>query len=115
MQMLLNGGIYNGVRLLSRTTIDMMTKNHIGDLGSGSLFIPGGPDKFGLGFEIISPPGSDKIPINEGAYGWGGAFGSLYWIDPSEELIAHLVIQKVKDYEEIRAKFINAVYQALED
>ena len=115
MQMLLNGGIYNGVRLLSRTTIDMMTMNHIGDLGSGSLFIPGGPDKFGLGFEIISPPGSDKIPINEGAYGWGGAFGSLYWIDPGEELIAHLVIQKVKDYGEIRAKFINAVYQALED
>jgi CubicO group peptidase (beta-lactamase class C family) len=76
---------------------------------------PGGPDKFGLGFEIISPPGDDKIPINEGAYGWGGAFGSLYWIDPGEELIAHLVIQKVKDYGEIRAKFINAVYQALED
>ena len=115
MQMFLNGGTYNGIRLLSRSTIDMMIINHIGDLGSGSLFIPGEPDKFGLGFEIISPPGCYKIPINEGAYGWGGAFGSLYWIDPEEELIAQLVIQKVKDYGEIRGKFITTVYQALID
>jgi CubicO group peptidase (beta-lactamase class C family) len=115
MQMLLNGGIYNEVRLLSRSTVGMMTINHIGDLGSGSLFIPGGPDKFGLGFEIISPPGSRKIPISDGSYGWGGAFGSLYWIDPQEDLIAQLVIQKTANYSDLRAKFIKAVYQALMD
>ena len=93
----------------------MMNSNHIGELGSGSLFIPGGPDKFGLGFEIISPPGCFKIPINEGAYGWGGAFGSLFWIDPEENLIVHFVIQKTNDYAEIRGKFIATVYQALND
>jgi CubicO group peptidase (beta-lactamase class C family) len=115
LQMLLNGGKYNGIRLLSQNTVDMMAINQIGELGAGSLFIPGGPDKFGLGFEIISPPGSRKIPINDGAFGWGGAFGSLYWIDPSEELIAQLVIQKTNDYAEIRGKFIAMVYQALVD
>jgi CubicO group peptidase (beta-lactamase class C family) len=113
MQMLLNGGTYQGIRLLSPGTVAMMTTNQIGELGAGSLFIPGGPTKFGLGFEIITPPGSVKIPIHEGAFGWGGAFGSLYWIDPAEELIAQLVIQKTDDYAAIRGRFVTLVYQAL--
>lgn len=115
MQMLLNGGTYNGVRLLSRSRVDMMNVNHIGELGSGSLFIPGGTDKFGLGFEVISPPGAAGIPIKEGAYGWGGAFGSLYWVDPEEDLVAQLVIQKTNNYADVRAKFIAAVCQAIDD
>jgi CubicO group peptidase (beta-lactamase class C family) len=104
-----------GIRLLSRSTVDMMTMNHIGELGSGSLFIPGGTDKFGLGFEVISPPGAARIPIKEGAYGWGGAFGSLYWVDPEEALVAQLVTQKTNNYADVRAKFIAAVYQAIDD
>jgi CubicO group peptidase (beta-lactamase class C family) len=113
-EMLLNGGEYNGVRLLGRETIRMMRTNQIGDLGSGTLFIPGGTDKFGLGFEVISAPGSALIPLSEGAFGWGGAFGSLYWIDPAEDLIALLVIQTEGEYAELRNKFIATVYQALE-
>ncbi|MBE0654068.1 MAG: beta-lactamase family protein, partial [Bacteroidales bacterium] len=114
-QMLLNEGEYNGVRLLGRKTIEMMRVNHIGDLDAGSLYLPGYPDKFGLGFEVISPPGSAVVPISEGSYGWGGAFGSLYWIDPSEDLIVHLVIQKAGSYADIRNKFITAVYQAIDN
>ena len=62
-QMLLNGGEYNGVRVLGRKTLQMMHRNQIGDLGSGTLFIPGGTDKFGLGFEVISAPGSNLITM----------------------------------------------------
>jgi len=115
LQMLLNEGEYNGTRLLSRKTIEMMRINQIGTLGSGSLFIPNSADKFGLGFEVISQPGKAQILISEGAFGWGGAFGSLYWIDPDEDLIVQFVIQKAGEYNDIRSKFITAVYQAIEE
>jgi CubicO group peptidase (beta-lactamase class C family) len=113
-QMLLNGGEYNGIRLLGRKTIDMMRSNQIGDQGSGSLFIPGHPDKRGLGFEVISLPGSVTVPMSENSFGWGGAFGSLYWMDPAEDLVVHLVLQKSGQYNHLRWKFIATVYQALE-
>lgn len=114
IQMLLNEGEYNGVRLLKPETIQGMRRNHIGELGAGSLFLPASPDKFGLGFEVIIPSEADSMLITEGSFGWGGAFGSLYWIDPKEELIAHLVIQKLGDYAQLRYDFINTVYRALE-
>jgi CubicO group peptidase (beta-lactamase class C family) len=113
-QMLLNGGEYNGVRILGPKTIDMMRINQIGDLEAGSLYLPGFTDKFGLGFEVISTPGSISVPISVGSFGWGGAFGSLYWIDPKEELIVHFVIQYAGMYSDIRNKFITSVYQAIE-
>jgi CubicO group peptidase (beta-lactamase class C family) len=114
-QMLLNEGEYNGVRLLGRKTIQMMRSNQIGELGAGSIFLPASTDKFGLGFEVISLPGSAGVPISQGAFGWAGAFGSLFWIDPAEDLIALLVIQKLGDYNDLRNKFIATVYQAIEE
>jgi CubicO group peptidase (beta-lactamase class C family) len=114
IQMLLNQGEYEGVRLLKPETIKLMRSNHIGELGAGSLFLPATPDKFGLGFEVIFPSEADSMLISSGSFGWGGAFGSLYWIDPKKELIAHLVIQKSGDYAQLRYDFINAVYRALE-
>jgi len=113
-QMLLNRGEYNGVRILGTKTIDMMRKNQIGDLEAGSLYLHGFTDKFGLGFELISPPVSTLIPISDGAFGWGGAFGSLFWIDPKEDLIVHFVIQYVGMNSDIRYKFITEVYQSIE-
>jgi CubicO group peptidase (beta-lactamase class C family) len=114
-QMLLNEGEYNGIRLLGRKAIQMMRTNQIGDLGAGSIFLSGSTDKFGLGFEVISLPGSAGVPISQGAFGWAGAFGSLYWIDPGEDLIALLVIQKLGNYTDLRNKFIATVYQAIEE
>ncbi|MHB8337418.1 MAG: serine hydrolase domain-containing protein [Ignavibacteriaceae bacterium] len=114
LKMLLNGGVLNGKRLLSETTVKMMTQNQIGDLECGSLFIPKGGDKFGLGFEIISKPGSIQIPIPAGSYGWGGTFGSLDWVDPVNNIVAQLVLQvSPNSYNEIRKKFIALVYQAI--
>jgi CubicO group peptidase (beta-lactamase class C family) len=113
LQMLLNGGNLNGKRLLSQNTVRMMTTNQIGDLFCQGLFL--GRDKFGLGFEIISPPDSLKFPIPSGSYGWGGTFGSLYWIDPVNKIVAQLVLQVVNpdNYREVRNKFVTLVYEAL--
>ncbi|MEQ8415450.1 MAG: serine hydrolase [Imperialibacter sp.] len=80
LQMLLNGGEYDGVRLLSRNTVRMMTMNQIGDVTFGL-------NKFGLGFEVVSAAGSGKSPSNEGTYSWGGAFSTSYWVDPKEKMV----------------------------
>jgi CubicO group peptidase (beta-lactamase class C family) len=114
IQMLLNQGEYNGTRILKPETIQLMRTNHIGDLGAGSLFLTASPDKFGLGFEVIYPSPEDSTLISEGAYGWGGAFGSLYWIDPQKEMIVQLTIQKTGEYAELRHEFVNTVYRAIE-
>ncbi len=112
-QMILDGGIYMGTRLLEEETVAMMTRNQIGKLEAGSLFLQGKEDKFGLGFEILSPPGAffSSIPIE--CYGWGGAFGSLYWMDPVNNLTINLVIQKAGEYGALRQEFIDAVYKAI--
>jgi len=86
LQMLLNGGEYNGVRLLSRNTVRMMTMNQIGDLtvniGEGA-----GVNKWGLTFSIETEKGSAGVPSQAGSYGWGGVFSTSYWVDPKEEMI----------------------------
>jgi CubicO group peptidase (beta-lactamase class C family) len=83
LQMLLNGGTYNGKRILSRNTVRMMTMNQIGDIGVGA-----GLNKFGLGFGIVTERGSSRLPVNEGTFDWGGMFATTYWVDPKEKLVA---------------------------
>ncbi len=113
MQMLLNEGEYNGKRLLAKSTVRLMRTNQIGDLTIPGLYTADVCDKFGLGFEIISSIGSTIVPLSEGSYGWGGTFGSLYWIDPKEKIIAQLVLQKAPNsFEDLRGKFISLIYQA---
>jgi CubicO group peptidase (beta-lactamase class C family) len=80
LQMLLNGGEYNGKRLLSHNSVRMMTMNQIGDLSRG-------PNKFGLGFGITTEKGSAQLPTQEGTFEWGGMFATTYWVDPKEKLI----------------------------
>lgn len=80
LQMLLNGGEYNGKRLLSHNTVRMMTMNQIGDISRG-------PNKFGLGFGITTEKGSAVLPTQEGTFEWGGMFATTYWVDPKEKLI----------------------------
>jgi CubicO group peptidase (beta-lactamase class C family) len=80
LQMLLNGGEYNGKRLLSHNSVRMMTMNQIGDLSRG-------PNKFGLGFGITTEKGSAVLPTQEGTFEWGGMFSTTYWVDPKEKLI----------------------------
>ena len=111
LQMMLNGGIYNGQRLLSRHTVQLMTSNQIGD-----LYLNPEKDKFGLGFGITSETGSKKLGISEGSFAWGGFYGTLYWVDPKEHLVCLLFLQNWPlPHNAIQDKFRVMVYQALAD
>jgi CubicO group peptidase (beta-lactamase class C family) len=107
MQMLLNGGEFNGNRILSRNSLRMMTMNQIGDLSLGD-------NKFGLGFAIVTEAGSAKSPAPVGTYSWGGMFSSSYWIDPKDKIIAQLFLQLYPNsHADIHDKFKVLVYQAM--
>ena len=81
LQMMLNGGELEGVRILSPKTVELMTSDHL----RGIPFRTG--QGFGLGFSIVTDLGARGIPGSVGEYGWGGAYHSTYWVDPEEELI----------------------------
>jgi CubicO group peptidase (beta-lactamase class C family) len=112
--MLLNGGEYNGTRIIARNTVRLMTMNQIGDLFVGV----GAPtaNKFGFGFAIITENGSSLSPSQTGTYSWGGAFSTSYWVDPKEEMIVLLYRQiwgpRITDTDK---QFKPLVYQAIND
>jgi CubicO group peptidase (beta-lactamase class C family) len=109
LQMLLNNGEYNGKRYLSRNTVRMMTMNQIGDLSLGE-------NKFGLGFAIVTEKGSSLSPNQVGTYSWGGAFSTIYWVDPQEKMVVLLYRQMWGAHaEEIEGSYKALVYQALND
>lgn len=106
LQMLLNNGEYNGVRILSRNTVRLMTMNQIGDLALGD-------DKFGLGFLVVTEKGSAQFPHRQGTYSWGGAFSTTYWVDPEEKMVALLYRQMWGSHGEIDDVYKVLVYQSL--
>jgi CubicO group peptidase (beta-lactamase class C family) len=109
LQMLLNNGVYNGKRILSRRTVELITSNQIGGLELGR-------NKFGLGFEITTKEGQAVLGISEGSFAWGGYFGTTYWADPKERLVCLLFMQQMPlSHGEIQSKFKAMVYQALDD
>ena len=89
-QMSLNGGEYNGARLLSPKTIQLMTTNHMGDLSWTERFRG---YRFGLGYRVLTDVGEAALVGSVGSYGWGGAYNTYFWIDPKEELIGILMTQ----------------------
>jgi len=106
LQMLLNGGAYNGIRLLSPTSVRLMTTNQIGDVSLGEK-------KFGLGFSIITEQGRPG-PEKPGTYAWGGAFSTEYFVDPKSKLVVILYRQMWGTrMDEMFNKFKILVYQAL--
>ena len=107
MQMLLNGGVYNGVRILSPRTVEMMTSNQL-------TFLYNGTDNFGLGFGITTAFSAGRQPRNEGSFGWGGYFGTTYWADPKAHLVC-LIYTNVYSisHGDLVAKLEQVVYQSL--
>lgn len=89
-QMLLNGGELDGVRLLSPKTINLMISNHSGD---HDVYVRGPGYGFGLGFGILNDPGTARDPLTPGSFSWGGAWGTVFWIDPVEEMIGIMMTQ----------------------
>jgi CubicO group peptidase (beta-lactamase class C family) len=113
-QMLLNGGEYNGQRLLGRMTVNMMITNQIGE--GKPVYIRGDGYGFGLGFGVLTNPAKAPDALSIGTFTWGGANGTLFWIDPQEDLIGIMMIQ-INPYSHfnIRPLFSVAVSQAVTD
>jgi len=108
-QMLLNGGELNGVRLLSPTTISLMTRDQ---LPRGLReFAPG--LGFGLDFAVVTDPVAAET-FSRGEYYWGGAAGTWFWIDPAEDLVFVGMIQQFGDARpDVRSLSRQLVYQAI--
>jgi CubicO group peptidase (beta-lactamase class C family) len=114
-QMLLNGGQLDGVRLLGRKTVELMTSDAIGalDLGNyaGDQVLKG--YGFGLGVRVRRSTGDTGWMGTPGDFGWAGALGTYFWIDPKEQLIGIVMIQTRNT--KLRMEYPNLVYQALVD
>lgn len=110
-QLILNGGTFNNVQLLSRKTVDLMQRNQI-----GAANVWDRNDKFGLGLQIITDSSRYGDQATPGSLTWGGAYCSEYTIDPKEQLIL-LVFTNVSPYAyygDFVRKFRILTYQALQ-
>ena len=112
-QTMLNGGELDGTRILAPSTISLMLENHTGDL---PLWLPGPGMGFGLGYGVVVDRGAAATPLSEGAGYWGGAYCTLSWIDPEQDLVGVLMTQ-VRPYSHIniRQDFQVLTYQAIID
>ena len=113
-QMLLNKGVLDGQRLLSRKTIELMTSDHLGTIPSVNDLLPPGHG-FGLGFAVRLQAGITPVAGSAGAYFWGGMAGTTFWVDPAEDMHAVLMVQAPGQRDEVRALFRNLVYGAIGD
>jgi CubicO group peptidase (beta-lactamase class C family) len=114
LQMLLNGGALDGVRLVSRKTVELMTADHLGSItGAPDLLVPG--YGFGLGFAVRLHAGLARTPGSVGEYFWGGLAGTTFWVDPAEQLFAVLLIQAPGQRAYYAALFRDLVYAAIAD
>ncbi len=108
LEMIRNGGVLNGVRVLAPRTVALMTTNQVGTLHSATGL------GFGLGFETVDRYGANGTS-SAGSFGWGGAYGTRYHVDPEARLTMVLMIQLLPGVTDLREKFPNLVYQALVD
>jgi CubicO group peptidase (beta-lactamase class C family) len=124
-QMLLNGGELDGVRVLSRKSVALMTSNHLPPgIGYGAFTmelgltapLPQYGQGYGLGVGVREEAGRSMVPGSVGDYYWGGATGPYFWVDPKEQLVAVMMLQ-VADIQlrtHYRSLLRNLVYQALQ-
>jgi CubicO group peptidase (beta-lactamase class C family) len=109
-QMLLNGGVLDGVRLLGPKTIELMASSHTSDLPQGGLI--GAGANFGLGFRVVMDVAATQAYGSPGMYGWSGIYGTVFWVDPKEQLVGIMMVQRYPG-STVAAGFQQLVYQAL--
>ena len=110
-QMLANRGELNGKRLLGPKTVDLMSSVFVPDTLPGRAKGRG----FGLSVQVISDPITANTPISKGSFGWDGAFGTHFWVDPKEKIVGLFMVQASGPNREMNPDFENAVMQALID
>jgi len=118
-EMLRSGGSYNGTRILGPKTIQYMTADHLTpDVRfNGATEFPESHlykgQSNGLGFGVMMEPALSEVISSAGAYSWGGAAGTKFWIDPEEDLVAILMTQLMWAPVDTRYQMKVATYQAL--
>ena len=115
-QMMLNGGALDDVRILGAGTIAHMSSDHLGSISQDGevarwLLVPG--HGFGLGFAVRLAAGEHPMPGSVGDYHWGGAFGTLFLIDPKRNLVAVAMINQANFMERHMRLFRTLVHQTL--
>jgi CubicO group peptidase (beta-lactamase class C family) len=107
--MLANGGELGGVRLLSRKSVEMLGAVHVPDT------LPGRPpgEGYGLSVRVVTDHAARGTLLSDGTYGWSGAQGTHFFVDPKEELVGVLMLQTPGN--EVRNDFENLVAQAIVD
>ena len=121
LQMLENGGELDGVRIVSPTTIDIMTMNHIpGNTDITSFGRTLGEEVFyeglgfGLGFSVVIDQAKTRVGCPNGTYGWGGMASTAFWVDPVEEISAMFFTQLIPSTTHpIRPYLRSLVYQSI--
>ena len=122
LQMFANGGQLDGVRLISRKTIDLMTADALppdvkmgADMFRFEALEPSGRmgQGFGLGFAVRNDVGRNPLPGTPGDYYWGGAFGTYFWHDPKERLFVVYMMQSPAARLRYRYLMRDLVYQAM--
>ncbi len=109
-QMLLNGGTFDGTRLLSPRSVEMMTQNRL----DSPMPLPGLVEQgFGLNFAVITDPSKMDYPTSAGEYFWGGAATTIFWIDPTTELVAIMMTQYLPGGPEYMDLFHRLVYSTV--
>ena len=121
-QMMLNGGTLEGKRVLSRTTVKLMTSDHLGGAMSlatmdpGMLLLGSKGYGFGLGFSVRLADGVAAVPGSAGEYMWAGYGGTYFWVDPKEQVTAVLMTQAASPQRAYFRKLVKQlVYQAITD
>ncbi len=110
-QMLLNGGTFAGKRLLGPRTVTLMAENH---LEEGTEYRQG--LGFGLGVAVVTDRAKTNSPYSVGSCFWGGSQGTVFWIDPAEQLVGVLMVQvRPGGRLQLREKFAALVYSAIID
>lgn len=114
LQFMRNRGELDGVRLLGPRTVDFMTSDHLGTIPvTGDVLLPG--YGFGLGFAVRKAAGIASVPGSAGLYYWGGIAGTTFFVDPTQDLYALLMIQAPNQRDHYRPLFRNLVYASLLD
>jgi CubicO group peptidase (beta-lactamase class C family) len=108
-EMLLEGGQLNGKRLLSPKTVELMASVFVPDTLPGRA--PG--RGFGLSVQVVSDPVAAGYRVSKGSFGWDGAFGTHFWVDPKEKIVGILMIQTDNPNRQLDRDFENAVMQSI--
>ena len=116
--MLAQGGELEGRRVLTRKAVDLLASNQVDELQLHSLYVDLTGYRFGLGVRVLDDPAAAGSLASRGTFGWSGAFNTEVWIDPVEQMVSLLLIQRMLDLEDaalhsLGPQIETAVYQAL--